>query len=128
LSRRFITGFLAGVVTALAVAALVAALVGEFEEGDLTSQVSDVVQDDYYKPVAGSTLDHASVDGIIRELRHRYHDRFSHYLDPLAEAVRGGLLGALLRCGPDRHRRQARAAGGGRIAGHAGGARGDRGG
>ena len=27
-------------------------------------------------------LDNASVDGIIRELRKRYDDRFSHYLDP----------------------------------------------
>jgi carboxyl-terminal processing protease len=94
LSRSFITGFLVGAVTALAATALIIALAGEFEDTDLTSQVSDVIQDDYYKPVSSSTLDHASVDGIIRELRHRYHDRFSHYLDPhelnLFEAASAG--------------------------------------
>ena len=61
MSRGFITGFLVGAVTALATTALIVALVGEFEDNDLTSQVSDVIQDDYYKPVSSSTLDHASV-------------------------------------------------------------------
>ncbi len=41
-----------------------------------------MIRDDYYKPVEGSVLENASVDGIIRELRRRYDDRFSHYLDP----------------------------------------------
>jgi carboxyl-terminal processing protease len=94
LSRGFITGFGAGAVTALAVAALIAAFAEDLQEPDLTSQVSEVIHDDYYKPVAGSALDHASVDGIIRELRRRYHDRFSHYLDPhelrLFEAAASG--------------------------------------
>ena len=82
MSRRFIAGFGAGVVTALAVVALVAAIAGEFEDSDLTSQASEVIRDDYYKPVQDSVLDEASVDGIIRELRRRYDDRFSHYLNP----------------------------------------------
>jgi carboxyl-terminal processing protease len=80
--RGFITGFGAGAVTALAVAALIAAIAGNVGNSDLTSQASEVIRDDYYKPVEGSVLDKASVDGIIRELRRRYDDRFSHYLDP----------------------------------------------
>jgi carboxyl-terminal processing protease len=80
--RGFITGFGAGAVAALAVAALIAAIAGEFDGSDLTSQASEVIRDDYYKPVKGSVLDNASLDGIIRELRKRYDDRFSHYLDP----------------------------------------------
>jgi carboxyl-terminal processing protease len=80
--RGFITGFGAGAVTALAVAALIAAIAGNVGDSDLTSQASEVIRDDYYKPVEGSVLDNASVDGIIRELRKRYDDRFSHYLDP----------------------------------------------
>jgi carboxyl-terminal processing protease len=80
--RSFVRGFGAGAVIALAVAALVVAIVGEFQDADLNSQVSDVVRDDYYKAVDDSVLEEASVDGIIRELRTRYDDRFSHYLNP----------------------------------------------
>ncbi len=80
--RGFIGGFGAGAVAALGVVALVAAITGGFGGSDLTSQASEVIRDDYYKPVKGSVLDKASVDGIIRELRKRYDDRFSHYLDP----------------------------------------------
>jgi carboxyl-terminal processing protease len=80
--RGFIAGFGAGAVTALAVAALIAAIAGDFSDSDLTSQASEVIRDDYYKPVTASVLDNASVDGIIRELQKRYDDRFSHYLDP----------------------------------------------
>jgi carboxyl-terminal processing protease len=73
----------AGVVTALAAIALIAAIAGELSgDSDLTSQASEVIRDDYFKPVQDSVLDNASLDGIIRELRRRYDDRFSHYLDP----------------------------------------------
>jgi carboxyl-terminal processing protease len=83
LSRSFIPGFVAGVVTALAAIALIAAIAGELGgDSDLTSQASEVIRDDYFKPVNDSVLDNASLDGIIRELRRRYDDRFSHYLDP----------------------------------------------
>jgi carboxyl-terminal processing protease len=80
--RGFIGGFGAGAAVALGVVALVVAISGGFGGSDLTSQASEVIRDDYYKPVKGSVLDKASVDGIIRELRKRYDDRFSHYLDP----------------------------------------------
>ena len=92
--RGFLTGFGAGALTALAVAALITAVAGDFRDPDLTSQVSEVIRDDYYKPVEGSVLDSASVDGIIRELRKRYDDRITHYLDPqelrLFEAAAAG--------------------------------------
>jgi carboxyl-terminal processing protease len=79
--RGFIAGFGVGAVTALAAVALIAAIAGDLSDSDLTSQASEVIRDDYYKPVEGSVLERASVDGIIRELRKRYDDRFSHYLD-----------------------------------------------
>ena len=81
-SPGFIAGFGAGAVTALAVVALIAAIAGELDDSDLTSQAIEVIRDEYYKPVDDSVLDKASVDGIVRELRKRYDDRFSHYLDP----------------------------------------------
>jgi carboxyl-terminal processing protease len=80
--RGFIAGFGAGAVAALAVVALVATIAGDFGDSDLTSQASQVIRDDYFKPVKASMLDQASVDGIIRGLRRRYDDHFSHYLDP----------------------------------------------
>jgi carboxyl-terminal processing protease len=80
--RGFITGFGAGAAAALAVAALIVAIVGDFGGSDLTDQASDTIRDEYFKPVKSSVLNEASVDGMIRELRTRYHDRFSHYFDP----------------------------------------------
>ena len=93
-------------------AALIAAITGT-SSSDLTSQASEVIRDDYFKPVESSVLDNASVDGMIRELRKRYDDHFSHYLDPHElQGVRAGDLGPFLGRRPDRHRREARAAGG----------------
>ena len=80
--RGFIMGFGAGAVAALGVAALIAAIAGDFSGSNLTSQASQVIRDEYFKPVKSSVLNDASVNGIIRELRKRYHDRFSHYLNP----------------------------------------------
>jgi carboxyl-terminal processing protease len=80
--RGFIMAFGAGAVAALGVAALIAAITGDLGSSDLTSEASQVIRDDYFKPVQSSELDNASVDGIVRELRKRYDDRFSHYLDP----------------------------------------------
>ena len=80
--RGFIMGFGAGAVAALGVAALIAAIAGDFSGSNLTSQASQVIRDEYFKPVKSSVLNDASVNGIIRELRKRYDDRFSHYLNP----------------------------------------------
>ena len=80
--RGFIMGFGAGAVAALGVAALIAAIAGDFSGSNLTSQASQVIRDEYFKPVKSSVLNDASGNGIIRELRKRYHDRFSHYLNP----------------------------------------------
>jgi carboxyl-terminal processing protease len=80
--RGFGLGFGLGAATALAAAVLALVLLGEVGESDLNSEASDAIQDEYFKPVDGSVLGDASVDGMIRELRHRYRDRFSHYLNP----------------------------------------------
>ena len=80
--RGFIMAFGAGAVAALGVAALIAGITGDLGSSDLTSEASQVIRDDYFKPVRSSEIDNASVDGIVRELRKRYDDHFSHYLDP----------------------------------------------
>jgi carboxyl-terminal processing protease len=80
--RGLITGFAAGALVALAVAAAVVAISGGFGGSDASSQASDVIQEHYFKSVGGSLLDNGSVDGMVRALRKRFDDQFSHYFDP----------------------------------------------
>ncbi len=80
--RGLITGFVAGVAVALAIAGAAIAIEGGFGGSDPTSEAIDVIQEDYFKSVNGSLLDNASIDGMVRGLRERYDDRFSHYFDP----------------------------------------------
>jgi carboxyl-terminal processing protease len=79
---RFLLGFASGVVVAVAVAALALALTGGLADEALPTDARDVIEENYFRPVESSTLDEASVDGMISELRRRYDDRFSHYFDP----------------------------------------------
>jgi carboxyl-terminal processing protease len=80
--RGLITGFLAGAAITLAASAAVVAIGGGINGSDETSQAVDVIQQDYFKPVEGQLLDNASVDGMVRTLRKRYDDHFSHYFNP----------------------------------------------
>jgi carboxyl-terminal processing protease len=77
-----ITGFLAGAAVALAASAIVVAVGGGIGGSDETSQAIDVIQKDYFRPVGSQLLDNASVDGMVRTLRKRYDDHFSHYFNP----------------------------------------------
>jgi carboxyl-terminal processing protease len=42
----------------------------------------EVIEDTYFKQVDAEELENASIRGMIRDLRERYDDRFSHYFDP----------------------------------------------
>ena len=57
------------------------------EDAALSQQAFEVIQDKYFEDVNGEVLDDASVGGMVRELRRRYKDRFSHYFDPKAYAL-----------------------------------------
>jgi carboxyl-terminal processing protease len=48
----------------------------------LTAEALDVVEESYFRPTDRDRLDDSSVDGIVRALRRRFQDRFSHYFDP----------------------------------------------
>ena len=41
-----------------------------------------MIQDHYYKPVHSALLDNGSIDGMVRALRKRFDDHFSHYFNP----------------------------------------------
>ncbi|HSJ16781.1 MAG TPA: S41 family peptidase [Solirubrobacterales bacterium] len=51
-------------------------------ERSATDEALEVIEESYFKPIAGERLEDASIRGMVRELRERYDDRFSHYFDP----------------------------------------------
>jgi C-terminal processing protease CtpA/Prc len=85
--RGFGAGLLAGVVVGLAIAAVVAWVDNPFaEDEDAVSEAREVIEESYFRVPNEQALERASIDGMIRELRQRYGDRFSHYFDPKALA------------------------------------------
>ena len=47
-----------------------------------TAEATEVIEDNYYRAVDAEELDNASIQGMVRELRQRHDDRFSHYFNP----------------------------------------------
>jgi carboxyl-terminal processing protease len=50
----------------------------------LNLEAAELIEDDYYRPVGSKELSNASLQGMVRELRLRHHDRFSDYFSPEA--------------------------------------------
>ena len=50
--------------------------------GGLTAEAAELVEQNYYRPVSQDDLINSSLQGMVRGLRRRYHDRFSDYLSP----------------------------------------------
>ncbi len=48
----------------------------------LTVEASELIEDNYYRPVGSTELTNASLQGMVRELRRRHRDRFSDYFSP----------------------------------------------
>lgn len=48
----------------------------------LNVEATEVIKDNYYRPVGGTELSNSSLQGMVRELRRRHHDRFSEYFSP----------------------------------------------
>jgi carboxyl-terminal processing protease len=55
-------------------------LVGE--PSGLTAEAAEAIEGNYYRPVGATELGNASLQGMVRELRRRNHDRFSEYFSP----------------------------------------------
>jgi carboxyl-terminal processing protease len=79
--RGFVFGMLAGVALALAAGGIAYAIFGPSGPTAI-DQARTQVEDNYYHAVNGRFLDNSSIAGMVNQLRHRYHDRFSRYLDP----------------------------------------------
>lgn len=55
-------------------------LVGE--PAGLTAEGAQLIEGNYFRPVGSTELGNASLQGMVRELRRRNHDRFSEYFSP----------------------------------------------
>jgi carboxyl-terminal processing protease len=55
------------------------------EAAGLSAEASELIEDNYYRDVSGDALTDASLQGMVRDLRRRYRDRFSEYFS--AEAL-----------------------------------------
>jgi carboxyl-terminal processing protease len=51
-------------------------------DAGLNVEAMEVIKDNYYRPVGGTELSNSSLQGMVRELRKRHHDRFSEYFSP----------------------------------------------
>ncbi len=54
------------------------------EPAGLTGEAAEVIEDNYYRSVGRTELGNSSLQGMVRELRRRHHDRFSDYFSPEA--------------------------------------------
>ncbi|HSR94054.1 MAG TPA: S41 family peptidase [Solirubrobacterales bacterium] len=52
------------------------------ESAGLTAEASELIEDNYYRPVSQANLIDSSLQGMVRGLRRRYSDRFSDYFSP----------------------------------------------
>jgi carboxyl-terminal processing protease len=55
------------------------------ESAGLTAEATELIEDNYYRPVSQGKLIDSSLQGMVRGLRRRYSDRFSDYFS--AEAL-----------------------------------------
>jgi carboxyl-terminal processing protease len=59
-------------------------LVGE--GAGLNLEATELIEDNYFRKVGQTELTNSSLQGMVRELRRRHHDRFSDYFSPEALA------------------------------------------
>ena len=68
------------------------------DSAGLTVEATELIEDNYYRPVGAGELIDASMQGMVRELRRRHRDRFSEYFSPevlarFNEAISGHFSG-----------------------------------
>jgi carboxyl-terminal processing protease len=52
------------------------------DSAGLNLEATELIEDNYYRPVGSSELTNGSLQGMVRELRLRHKDRFSDYFSP----------------------------------------------
>ena len=56
------------------------------DSAGLNLEATELIEDNYFRPVGPKELTNASLQGMVRELRRRHRDRFSDYFSPEALA------------------------------------------
>jgi carboxyl-terminal processing protease len=72
-------GLLAGILVSLAIAGVSALLEGEQSPAE---QAREVIEGNYFEEVDAEELEGLAIGEMVRELRKRFDDRFSHYFNP----------------------------------------------
>jgi carboxyl-terminal processing protease len=77
------------------------------EPSGLTAEAAEVIKDNYFRPVGTTELENSSLQGMVRELRRRHHDRFSDYFSPQSleafnEQIEGHFSGIGLQVNEDK--------------------------
>jgi carboxyl-terminal processing protease len=54
------------------------------DSAGLNLEATELIEDNYFRPVGSTELTNASLQGMVRELRRRHGDRFSDYFPPEA--------------------------------------------
>jgi len=52
------------------------------DSAGLSLEATELIEDNYYRPVGSNELTNSSLQGMVRGLRLRHHDRFSDYFSP----------------------------------------------
>lgn len=52
------------------------------EPGGLSAEAAEVLEDNYWRETGPTELGNASLQGMVRALRRRHHDRFTEYFSP----------------------------------------------
>ncbi len=52
------------------------------EPGGLSAEAAEILEDNYWRKTGPTELGNASLQGMVRELRRRHHDRFTEYFSP----------------------------------------------
>jgi carboxyl-terminal processing protease len=52
------------------------------EPGGLSAEGAEILEDNYWRKTGPTELGNASLQGMVRELRRRHHDRFTEYFSP----------------------------------------------
>jgi len=68
------------------------------DSAGLTAEATELIEDNYFRPVGGEELTDSSLEGMVRGLRRHYDDRFSDYFSPESlarfnEAISGRFTG-----------------------------------
>jgi carboxyl-terminal processing protease len=68
------------------------------DSAGLNLEATELIEDNYFRSVGPTELTNASLQGMVREIRRRHHDRFSDYFSPEAlasfdEAISGRFSG-----------------------------------